>query len=171
MFPKYPFIIHLSIVQRDMGSVQLSPSQGFVILFVQSRECWRQLATHCCGCSQGSPPRGWEEVSSGGSAIQVSSVALGQGGSSSFYPPTQVLFCVARQKPNNGHLLSPGGDKQKQSIKLAFENSSIELPATPRTWPESAFSQPQEAIVLFFKKLSAWKETTKRERDYLPKGS
>lgn len=98
MFPKYPFIIHLSTVQRDMGSVQLSPSQGFILLFAQPRELTRQLAPCCCGCSQRSPQGGWEEPSSGGSSIQASSAILCHGGSFSFYPPTQSLFCVEQEK-------------------------------------------------------------------------
>lgn len=170
MLPKYPFIIHLSIVWRDMGSVQLSPSQGSLLLFVQPREQWGQLATNSCGCSQRSPPGRWEEPALGEASFRQP-VALGQGGSTSFYLPTQVFFCVARQRRTMATFCLPEVTSRRKSIKLAFENSAIELPATPRTWPESAFCQPQEAIVFFFKKLSAWKETTKWEGNCLPKES
>lgn len=137
MFPKYSFIIYLSIVQRDMRSIQFSPSQGFPLLFVQPRELWRQLATCCCGCSKGLT-QGDEKKQLQEEAPFRHPVALANGGSASFYPPTKVLLC-SNTKANNGHLLSPGGDKQKESIKLPFENSAIKLPATPRTWPESTF--------------------------------
>ena len=170
MLPKYPFIIHLSIVSRDVESLQLSPSQGSLLLFVQPKEQRRQLATKCCGCSQRSPPGRWEGACSGGSSIQAACGSWPRG-STSFYLPAQVFFCVARQRQTMATSCLLEVTSRRKSIKLAFENSAIELPATPRTWPESTFCQPQEAIVFFFKKLSAWRETTKWEGNCLPKES
>jgi hypothetical protein len=56
----------------------------------------------------------------------------GQGYSDSFFPPAQVQLLYSKTKANNGHPFSSGGDKKKKSIKLAFESSAIELPATLR---------------------------------------
>lgn len=46
-------------------------------------------------------------------------VALGRGGSITFYPPTQVLFYVARQRQTMA-TSSPGGDKLEGKCKASF---------------------------------------------------
>lgn len=80
-------------------------------------------------------------------------------------------FCVQPDKSEQWPPRLSWRWQAEESRKPAFENSAIKLHATPRAWPESTFWQPQEAIVLFFKHLSAWKKTTWRERECLPKGS
>lgn len=162
MFPKYPFIIHLSIVQRDVGSVQLLPLKGFVILFVQTKECSRQLATCFHGWAKGLPYGDEKRCPPQEVPFRHHMWLLAKEAVPLSILPLGSLLC-SKIKANNGHLLSPGGDKHKESIKVAFEKSATELLVTPRTWPESAFWQPQDVIVLFFKKLLAWKETTIRK--------
>lgn len=168
MFPKYPFIIHFSIVQRH------GVNSALTFTGLRASVCAARRALETVSCSplwlqpKASPtamrsvPR--RELHSGIPWHSTQEVAL--------LPPSNShpLLC-SKTKANNGHLLSPGGDKQRKSRKLAFENSAIELTATPRTWPESTFCQPQEAIVLVFKQLTAWKETTKWEGNCLPKES
>lgn len=135
MLPKYPFIIHLSIVSRDVESLQLSPSQGSLLLFVRPKEQRRQLATNCCGCSQRSPPGRWEGACSGGSSIQA---AFGSWPRRQhlFLPSSSGLLLCSKTKANNGHLLSPGGDKQKEKHKASFWKLSHWTPCHPKnlTW-------------------------------------
>lgn len=97
MFPKYPFIIHLCIVQR------LGVSSAPTFTRLRASVCAAKGALETISylplwLQPKVSPRGLRRAVLRRKLHSGISVALSRGGSAFFYPPTQGLFCVAGKK-------------------------------------------------------------------------